>query len=205
MIQERRLPPFFGQVAQWRTLLLPHHGYRQRIHHLIDIASSIIRCAFLFIHSGDFYSASSSPLLLRGALDTARIWPTVSEFHVKAPQALVKDLFKSLRLERDSNPRPFGRISDERRRIYQWATTPRKIFGDDFTRLRIDNGLFQDRPTLCVYTCIPSGDRFIYPQDNFTESRGYSVNGTPADNFITVGLGLISYLTYAVRKATCRE
>jgi len=42
---------------------------------------------YSFIHSGYFYSASSSPLLLRGAPETARIRLTVSEFHAEAPQA----------------------------------------------------------------------------------------------------------------------
>ena len=43
-------------------------------------------CKHTFIHSGYFYSASSSPLglLLRGAPDTARI---VSKFHAEALQA----------------------------------------------------------------------------------------------------------------------
>src|SRR6218665_2070017 len=51
-----------------------------------------------FIHFGYFYSASSSPLLLRVSPDTARI-------------LRVKDLPKvpTWRPERDSNPRPFGR------------------------------------------------------------------------------------------------
>src|SRR6218665_3096925 len=40
-----------------------------------------------FIHSGHFYSASSSPLLLRGAPDYST--DTVSEFHTEAPQAIV--------------------------------------------------------------------------------------------------------------------
>ena len=40
------------------------------------------------IHSGYLYSTSSSPLLLRGAPDTAY---TVSEFHAKAPQATASE------------------------------------------------------------------------------------------------------------------
>ena len=62
-----------------------------------------------FIHSGYFYSASSSPLLLRGAPDYST--DTVSEFHAEAHRQLqVKDLPKvpTWRLERESNPRPFG-------------------------------------------------------------------------------------------------
>ena len=41
-----------------------------------------------FIHSGCFYSASSTPLLLRGTPDTAQ---TVLEFHAKVPQATVSE------------------------------------------------------------------------------------------------------------------
>ena len=63
-----------------------------------------------FIHSGHFYSASSSPLLLRGATDYSTD-TTVSEFHAKAHRQLqVKDLPKvpTWWLERESNPRPSG-------------------------------------------------------------------------------------------------
>ena|SRR6218665_1243793 len=42
----------------------------------------------LFIHSDHFYSASSSPLLLRGAPDST---DTVPEFHTEAPQATVSE------------------------------------------------------------------------------------------------------------------
>ena len=62
-----------------------------------------------FIHSGHFYSAPSSPLLLRGAPDYST--DTVSEFHPEAHRQLqVKDLPKvpTWRLERESNPRPSG-------------------------------------------------------------------------------------------------
>src|SRR6218665_1175864 len=62
-----------------------------------------------FIHSGHFYSAHSSPLLLRGAPDYST--DTVSEFHAEAHRQLqVKDLPKvpTWRLERESNPRPSG-------------------------------------------------------------------------------------------------
>src|SRR6218665_198083 len=63
-----------------------------------------------FIHSGYFYRASSSPLLLRGAPDTA--WVLCWSFTPKSHRHLrVKDLCKvlTLRLERDSNLRPFER------------------------------------------------------------------------------------------------
>ena len=62
-----------------------------------------------FIHSGHFYSAPSSPPLLRGAPDYST--DTVSEFHAEAHRQLqVKDLPKvpTWRLERESNPRPSG-------------------------------------------------------------------------------------------------
>src|SRR6218665_632483 len=46
-----------------------------------------------FIHSGHFYNATSSPLLLRGAPDYSK--DTVSEFHAEAHRQLqVKDLPK---------------------------------------------------------------------------------------------------------------
>src|SRR6218665_3681358 len=63
----------------------------------------------LFIHSGHFYSAPSSSLLLRGAPDYST--DTVSEFHAEVHMQLqVKDLPKvtTWRLERESNPRPSG-------------------------------------------------------------------------------------------------
>jgi len=62
-----------------------------------------------FIHSDHFYSASSSPLLLKGAPDTARI--LYSNFMPKHHRQLwVKFLPKvpSWWLERESNPWPFG-------------------------------------------------------------------------------------------------
>src|SRR6218665_400182 len=63
-----------------------------------------------FIHLGYFYSASSSPLLLRGAPDNARI--LCQSFMPKCHRQLrVKDLPKvpMWQLEWDSNPRTFGR------------------------------------------------------------------------------------------------
>ena len=61
------------------------------------------------IHSDHFYSASSNPLLLRSAPDTARI--LCRSFTPKRHRQLwVKDLPKvpTWRLERESNPRPSG-------------------------------------------------------------------------------------------------
>src|SRR6218665_1914698 len=63
-----------------------------------------------FIHSGYFYSASSSPLLLRGAPETARV--LCRSFTPKCHRQLrVKALPKvtTWRPERDSNLRPFSR------------------------------------------------------------------------------------------------
>src|SRR6218665_991235 len=65
---------------------------------------------FSFIHSRYFYSASSSPLLLRGTPDATRI--LCQSFTPKCHRQLrVKDLPKvpTRRLEWDLNPRPFGR------------------------------------------------------------------------------------------------
>jgi len=60
------------------------------------------------VHSGHFYSASSSPLLLRGAPDTARI-VCRSFTPMRHRQLWVKDLPKvpTWRLERDSKPATF--------------------------------------------------------------------------------------------------
>src|SRR6218665_2573585 len=75
-----------------------------------DEASNCLkRPCYSFISSGYFYSASSSPLLLRGAPDTARYcWNFTPK---RYRQQRVKDLpmVPTWRLERDSNPRPFGR------------------------------------------------------------------------------------------------
>jgi len=61
------------------------------------------------MNSDHFYSASSSPLLLRSAPDTARI-PCRSFTPKRHRKLRVKDLHKVLtwRLERDSNQRPSG-------------------------------------------------------------------------------------------------
>ena len=45
----------------------------------------------LFIQSFNFYSASSSPLLLKGTPDTARAASRVPEFYIEAPQATVSE------------------------------------------------------------------------------------------------------------------
>jgi len=55
-----------------------------------NVSSAALRTTFgqihSFIHSGHFYSASSSPLLLRGAPDYST--DTVSEFHAEAPDVV---------------------------------------------------------------------------------------------------------------------
>jgi len=65
---------------------------------------------YSIIHSVYFYSTSSSPLLLRGAPNTARI-PCRSFTSKRHRQLRVKDFPKvpAWQLERNSNPRPFGR------------------------------------------------------------------------------------------------
>ena len=50
---------------------------------------SLVEGIHSFIHSGYFYSASSSPLLLRGAPNYSI--DTVSEFHAEAPQATASE------------------------------------------------------------------------------------------------------------------
>ena|SRR6218665_3842542 len=64
---------------------------------------------YAFIHSGHFYSASSSPLLLRGAPDYST--NTVSEIRAESHMQLqVKHLpmVSTWRLDPESNPRPSG-------------------------------------------------------------------------------------------------
>src|SRR6218665_3835866 len=58
------------------------------------------------IHSGYFYSASSNPLLLRGAPNTARI--LCRSFMPKHHRQLQAKGMPKVP-ERDSNPQPFGR------------------------------------------------------------------------------------------------
>ena len=73
------------------------------------VSTYVVISTYSFIHSGHFYSTSSSPLLLRGALDYST--DTVSEFHAEAHRQLqVKDLPKvpTWQLERESNPRLSG-------------------------------------------------------------------------------------------------
>src|SRR6218665_2241380 len=78
------------------------------VYFTLSINSCYVWCSF--IHSGYFYSTSSSPLLNRGAPDTARI--LCESFTPKRHRQLrVKNLPKvsTWQLERDSNPQHFGR------------------------------------------------------------------------------------------------
>src|SRR6218665_2628307 len=75
----------------------------------LDVSTYSPRTSISVIHSGHFYSAPSSPLLLRGAPGYST--DTVPEFKAEAHRLLqVKDLPKvpPWRLERESNPRPSG-------------------------------------------------------------------------------------------------
>ena len=56
-----------------------------RVHNRPNYGKSLLMIG-LFIHSGHFYSAPSSPLLLRGAPDYSA--DTVSEFHAEAHRQL---------------------------------------------------------------------------------------------------------------------
>src|SRR6218665_953257 len=79
---------------------------------IMMVVFETLSSVWAYIHSGHFYSASSSPLLLRSASDTARISLLCRSFTPKRHRQLrVKDLPKvtTWRQERDSNPRPSGR------------------------------------------------------------------------------------------------
>ena len=94
----------------------------------------------LFIHSfGHFYSAPSSPLLLRGAPDYST--DTVSEFHLEAHRQLqVKDLpmVPTWWLERESNPRPSGWKSSSQPRRHHVCS----VFDDSFWNCFLRCNLF---------------------------------------------------------------
>src|SRR6218665_737242 len=86
---------------------------------------------YSFIHSFYFYSTSSSPLLLRGAPDTARI--VRRSFTPKRHRQLrVKNLQKVPTgwLEQDSNPQPFGRNATN---LPMSHHTPQSLFVKLFT------------------------------------------------------------------------
>src|SRR6218665_3610371 len=100
--------------------LIVHRNFRDQCLSLRESNSSF---------SGYFYSASSSPLLLRGAPDYST--DTVSEFASKRHRQLqVKDLPKvpTWRLERESNSLPFRRkasilpMGDHAPRVYVYLS-----------------------------------------------------------------------------------
>ena len=68
-------------------------GGQARVRQKVDRVGWMVKSSRRYIHSVHFYSAPSSPLLLRGAPDY--ITDTVSEFHAEAHKQLqVKDLPK---------------------------------------------------------------------------------------------------------------
>ena len=95
----------------WKCHVTTVYAHEPNINSWQMLAYFIV-LAFLnkFIHSGYFYSASSSRILLRSAPDTARI--LCRSFTLKRHRQLpVKDLPKvpTWRLDRNSNSRPSGR------------------------------------------------------------------------------------------------
>ena len=93
------------RITWWPWWIVEYDGiYKNDI--VLNPVSHIIHS---FIYSDHFYSASSSPLLLRSAPHTARIL-CLSFTPKRHRQLWVKDLPKvpTWRLERESNPRPSG-------------------------------------------------------------------------------------------------
>src|SRR6218665_3177219 len=101
-----------NQLPKKRKKRASRQKMKELILHPATVEQLMFRSEYdvTFIHSfipAIFYSAPSSPLLLRGAPDYST--DTVSEFHAEAHRQLqVKDLPKVLtwRLERESSPRP---------------------------------------------------------------------------------------------------
>ena len=122
----------------------------------------IERVANSFIHSGHFYSAPSSPLLLRGAPDYSM--DTVPEFHAEAHRQLqVKDFPKvpMWRLERESNPRPSGWMSSSQPRRHHVPRGPQinPPFGQiKFSNIMQCNNTFTwylvMSPVTCIHACM---------------------------------------------------
>jgi len=101
------LSSYFSPFAQLRCL---NDNYSYSIFVGMECFSSRTIRGEQFIHSDHFYSTSSSPLLLRGAPDTA--WILCQNFTPKCHRQLwVKDLPKvpMWRLDWELNPWPFGR------------------------------------------------------------------------------------------------
>ena len=76
---------------------------------------------FSFIHSGYFYRASSNPLLLRSVPDLSRILCRSFKRHRLLRVKNLSKVLAWLSWIRTRDP------SDERRRVYQWATKPRLL------------------------------------------------------------------------------
>ena len=91
----------------------------------MNISNFIHSFIHLFIHSGHFLSASSSPLLLKGALDYST--DTVSEFHAEAPQAIASEgLAQGPYVATRAEVEP----TVESHRLNQCATTSHICLGD---------------------------------------------------------------------------
>ena len=110
------------------SLIIKHYTHWNNLWFIISQTPFI----HSFIHSDYFYSTSSSPLL-RGAPDTAR--------PKRHRQQRVKDLSK-VPAWRRSGIRTHD-PSYERRRIYQWTTTPHIAID---TRLPFAQKLLRSRP-----------------------------------------------------------
>ena len=102
---------------EWRKRKLLNTGYNkmsiswwETIARICAVDYKLKNVNLYFIHSFNFYSTSSSPLLLWGAPDTARI-PCRCFTPKRHRQTQVKDLPKvrTWWLEQDSKPRPFRR------------------------------------------------------------------------------------------------
>ena len=135
----------------------------------------------LFIHSSHFYSAPSSPLLLRGAPDYST--DTVSEFHVDAHrQQQVKDLPKvpTWRIERESNLRPPGWKSSSQPRRHHVP----QIMGA--TRVSMPASMVEVRISLWHWTCRL---RYSYKLANHREAMAVR-EGKPGHGPIQFGCRL---------------
>ena len=101
-------------LGPWQMMqcLLDHSQFNMRSN--LVLQHNLLNLRFIsasaFIHSGYFYSASSSPLLLRGAPDTARILcQSFTPKHHRQLQAKNLPKVPTWWLKRDSNSWPFGR------------------------------------------------------------------------------------------------
>src|SRR6218665_1288072 len=98
-----------------------HNHKEHQIHNLSTQNASSTVC-HSFIHSDHFYNVSSSQLLLRSAPDTARI--LCQSFTPKRHRQLRVKNFPKVPIRGAWSGIRTHDHSDERRRIYQCATTP---------------------------------------------------------------------------------